>query len=460
MESDAKPVDAAPSKPTSLSDRILSRLSRVTSSGRFVAEIDGFRFLAIITVVLLHVNSALQKLSPAAPFNPPVIRPGKLAAAGPDVIASDATFPDWLGWLTWKGGVGVGVFFSISGLILALPFAVYHLHERDVGVPGAERSPPKKVRLRDYFLRRVTRLEPPYIISLLLTFPIAVVRMAIDRLPESSRAFRNLTPDLLLSTAQDLLKNLGASLLYLHTLIFGKPSLINGVAWSLEIEVQFYILAPLLACVFIIRPHALRRAILVVATAAWAWITQANHPWMVAHRVDMTLLAALPHFLVGFIFADVYITFWKQRPTVSPRAQGLLWDAIGLLAIACILPASGNHNPWLLILMLAGTFAFFVSVFKGFAIRAFFTNRWVTTIGGMCYTIYLIHILVIGAVMLVTRRVTFTDKFWVNMLIQMALTLPPTFIASAFFFALIERPCMKKDWPQRLWAWMTRRAAE
>lgn len=447
-------------RPRSWSDWVLSRLSRVTSSGRFVPEIDGFRFLAIITVVMLHVNAAVQKLvrtNHTPQFDPPVLRPDKAADHGAEVIAGAAQFPDWLGWLTWKGGVGVGVFFSISGLILALPFAVYHLHERDVGVPGGGGKEPRKPRLREYFIRRLTRLEPPYIISLLLMFPVSVAYAAMARLPEGHRSFRNLTPDVLISTAQDFLKNLGASLLYVHTIIFGRPSVINGVAWSLEIEVQFYILAPLLACVFAIRPHMLRRVILVGATLAWAYATQVNHAWMQEHNLNLTLVAAMPHFLVGFVFADLFITFWRQRPSPSPRGRGLLWDLVGLGAIACIFPASGKHDPWLLILMLAGTFVFFVSVFKGCVIRAIFTNRWITTTGGMCYTIYLIHMPVIAGSMLLTRKVAFSEKFWVNLVTQSLLTLPIVFVSSAVFFALIERPCMQKDWPQRLWAWMRRK---
>ena len=44
-----------------------------------------------------------------------------------------------------------------------------------------------------------------------------------------------------------LLPHLLASLGYVHNIVYGVPSTINVVAWSLEIEVQFYILAPALA---------------------------------------------------------------------------------------------------------------------------------------------------------------------------------------------------------------------
>ena len=50
----------------------------------------------------------------------------------------------------------------------------------------------------------------------------------------------------------DLWPSLLASLAYSHGLVFGSHSLVNGVAWSLEVEWQFYLLAPL---VFLLKWH-------------------------------------------------------------------------------------------------------------------------------------------------------------------------------------------------------------
>src|SRR5690349_19587132 len=56
------------------------------------------------------------------------------------------------------GHLGVQLFFAISGFILSLPFARCWL--------GGE----KAVSLGGYYLRRVTRIEPPYIIHLAFLF--------------------------------------------------------------------------------------------------------------------------------------------------------------------------------------------------------------------------------------------------------------------------------------------------
>ena len=63
-------------------------------------------------------------------------------------------------FLVQQLNVGVPLFFAISGMILGLPFARYWLLQGP------------KVSLRRYFLRRVTRLEPPYIASMLLLFAV------------------------------------------------------------------------------------------------------------------------------------------------------------------------------------------------------------------------------------------------------------------------------------------------
>ena len=50
---------------------ILARLSRETSSGRFIPEMDGLRFVAIGMVILFHVNGYLTAKSPLYRASPP-----------------------------------------------------------------------------------------------------------------------------------------------------------------------------------------------------------------------------------------------------------------------------------------------------------------------------------------------------------------------------------------------------
>ena len=177
---------------------------------------DGLRFAAIGMVILFHLNGYLTAKSPLYSAAPP--------------------HSDWLAQAAIVGFRGVELFFVISGFILGLPFAAHYLK-------GAA-----PVNLRKYYLRRLTRLEPPYIVALLLLFILAA---GIEGAPPAS-----------------FYPHLAASLFYLHSLIYGTFSPAMGVAWSLEIEVQFYILVPLLTLLFAIRNRKLRRssiAILILA---------------------------------------------------------------------------------------------------------------------------------------------------------------------------------------------------
>jgi peptidoglycan/LPS O-acetylase OafA/YrhL len=400
---------------------ILRRLSRVTTSNRFISQIDGLRFFAIFTVICLHINSAARKQLP------------------PEITADAASTP--VSQFTWWGGIGVDFFFAISGFILAFPFALHHL------------SGAKPVRLKDYFIRRVTRLEPPYILALLMMFAaLLVVPPAGLKEPVTLANWPNLL----------------ASIFYVHNIAYGEPSLINGVAWSLEIEVQFYILAPLLAYVFAFQSPLVRRGIMVAVIVAFGVLKGGFDDDLERYRLHLSLLGAMHRFFVGFLMADIFITTWKQAPTHGRKS----WDLLGLLGMVLLFPAAAKPDDpifgsWLTAypklpallhpLSSLGIGLVFAAAFRGWAFHAFFTNIWIATIGGMCYTIYLFHYPIAFAAMKLTRRFTVGENYDVNLLVQIALLFPIILVLCSIFFVIIERPCMHKDWPQRLWAWIRRR---
>jgi peptidoglycan/LPS O-acetylase OafA/YrhL len=189
---------------------LVNRLRRVTRDGRWIPEIDGLRFVAISSVVLFRVYQTLQ------------ISSGRFIPVEPSYW--------WLERLMYNGHRGVWVFFVLSGMILALPFARNLL----------EGSRP--VSLRKYYMRRVTRLEPPYIASILFASLIAVVH------------WHGFAPGFALHVL--------ASAFYQHNVVYGAWSSVNGVLWSLEVEIQFYVLAPLAMQWYRIRKATLRRTLM------------------------------------------------------------------------------------------------------------------------------------------------------------------------------------------------------
>jgi len=377
------------------SSTFLERLGRVTSSGRLIPQIDGLRFVAISTVIIFHLAGVVEATSPVswsvAPSNTVV---GSLAA---------------------QGHYGVELFFAISGFILAMPFAKCRL--------GTGRRP----RLGAYYLRRLTRLEPPYILSLLLLFVLQLLNG------------RHFWPH-----ARHLL----ASLVYQHNLVFGAASAVNAVAWSLEVEVQFYLLAPALGLIYAVRDRARRRGLLV---AIWAASILFKAVWLSPPAAlaipGPTLINYFEFFWIGFILADLFVVEEWEGATPSRW-----WDLVSVVGWPLLMMA------WLDQRLTAVAFPALVALLYTAALRGkvsgkVFSNRWLVVVGGMCYTLYLFHLAIIAGLARFTRHLVLTDRFDVNVAVQLTILGPVVLVLSAIFFVLVERPCMRPDWPRQLADW-------
>jgi peptidoglycan/LPS O-acetylase OafA/YrhL len=379
---------------TRITKWILEKLGRVTTSGKLVAEIDGLRFIAILSVMLFHES-------------------GHFFAAHPE----GQTPSSLLHWVIMKGWFGVQLFFIISGFILSVPFAEHYLQ----GKPS--------VSLRKYFLRRITRLEPPYIINLLALMTLLYIKGG--------------------KPLSELLQHLFASMFYTHNLVYQKMSAINHVAWSLEIEVQFYILAPLLCVIFIIPRAWIRRG----SIAGIILLLSCLYPYAQNWFVSMTLLGQLRFFLLGFLLSDIYLSRWRSNPS-----KNFWWDLPGLAAWISL--------PWVLecswatmhFVLPAALLIAYISAFRGWLLNKFFTNPWIVVTGGMCYTIYLYHCTLIWW----TKELLF--KYPLNLIftrvergvqpentIQLIAVTLIILIACSVLFVLFEKPFMRKDWPARMW---------
>lgn len=356
-------------------------LRRITSSGRFIPQIDGLRFLAILSVILLHLWGSLT-------HNGAVASPYSLTA------------PNWLD-LPKRG---VELFFAISGFILAMPF----------------KSGP--VSLKAYFLRRLTRLEPPYILALVLYMAMLVAARQ--------------------GTVMFFLPHLLAGMTYTHALIYGTDNPINGVTWSLEIEVQFYLLMPLLAGVFNVQGRRLRRAVLLTAIGLSAFFSiPLYHTYFGA-----TIFYYAPFFLAGILAADIYVS--SRRSGQAQRAPSLCWDAVALLGWPLVwLPMTPELEhvlmPFLLPLLM-------LSAFRGRIMSQLLSFRWITNIGGMCYSIYLLHFRLISLVDHFTKPMHIGKSFVGYLSLQALLVIPPVLAVCTVYFLLVERPCMARNWPQTL----------
>jgi peptidoglycan/LPS O-acetylase OafA/YrhL len=377
---------------------LASRLTRKTAGGRWIPEIDGLRFVAIGLVLLSHVVTTL-------------------ALAAHRIVVVDPPFGDTLrpsgfgvlDQVARQGSIGVHVFFMISGFVLALPFVSH----RQAG--GS------RVDLGRYFRRRLTRIEPPYLIVIATLFVIGW--LIGDRVG---------------------LADLAATATYTHGLLLHRLSPLDGVAWSLEVEVQFYVLVPALALLLCAGRTSIRRQSILLLVVS---IIAVQVTGLVTTKHAFAFLGSfLQFFLLGWLLADIYVVDWGTDP---PTRRS--WDLLSatllpmlLVGLATVPMFEQVVAPWVV-------FAVGFCAFRGTITRRFLSTTWIAVIGGMCYSIYLIHypifLLLHGALSPITRLPSA-----VALIAGSLVLIPLVLVISALFFIAVERPCMDPTWWDRFTA--------
>lgn len=348
---------------------------------RFIPEVDGLRFLAILMVVLCHVSSILQEWSSARP----------VSLEGLDqVIAS--------------GFQGVQLFFGISGYILSIPFATGRIKKIDGPY------------LKQYYLRRVIRLELPYF--LVLSFSAVVLVWGLHKY----------TPDV-------LWPHFLASMGYLHTWIWPcQQVLALPIAWTLEIEFAFYLVFPLMAMLFFLARK--NRRLLLGLVLLGSPLLYRFYPGL----CYTSLLYQLPYFIAGMLAADCrtdssVIQVLQQMPArVGQLAIAFL---IGMILLRVYSPQLGQvPMSWIVFLLLA----LVLLTDHG---KAVFRNPLLFTIGGMCYSLYLVHSAVISALARIVVPLVETWTYWHQFLVFALLALVAVGWAGTVFYLLVEKTAQK-----------------
>lgn len=359
----------------------VEKFRRSTSSGFYLPEVDGIRFIAIFSVLFFHIFKNF-------------------------IIKNNIEYNEnnFLYGIFKYGGQGVQLFFVISGFILCLPFAKKYTQNQ-------------KIDLGKYFMRRLTRLEPPYILSMLLFFTILVLSHK--------------------HTFQELIDNLLASLAYLHYIIYMRGSDINSVAWTLEIEVQFYILAPFIARVFFLQPR-LRRIILLLLIIGNFII---NHTFDDTYYKTIvgTILGQFHYFLIGFIIADIYLHTEKKK------IYNKLFLGLGLIGLILLLFINRRYSSVTELTYMFSVFIFFMAVLYSSFWKKIFSIKWIAILGGMCYSIYLLHYpitIALGSVLSNILHPNSINFLWIYLLVVTVIIL----LISGIFFLYIEKPCMDSKW--------------
>jgi len=119
-----------------------------------------------------------------------------------------------------------------------------------------------------------------------------------------------------------------------------------------------------------------------------------------------TLLGKLQFFMAGFLFCDLYL-----NGHVRAGSRHYLWDLAFVAALGAVVFLSRfqleyQFLPWLWLLL-------FTAAFRGKVVPWLLGHPLLTTIGGMCYTIYMYHWLMISGLIRLTIRFS-THIFWLD----------------------------------------------
>ena len=366
------------------------------ATGKLIAELEGLRFLAIIPVVVQHCVERWYR-----------------NAYTPGVSAiSDAVINYCLG-----GGVGVYLFFAISGFILPLPFAVKRLSGMPMG------------SLKLYFMRRLTRLEPPYILVMLL---LAILALVLHKM-----------------TTGETFGYFLAGIIYSSTIVYKHFNMLNPVTWSLEVEIQFYIIAPLIAwLLFGIKDFAQRNIIILAAILLVVLIQEQTGVSSAYNVLRFTLPGQLQYFMAGILMLNLYL---QQKLQPAGKGFAPVWDVAATVAIFSLIAFRWVTGYGKTILFITVLIILFAGAFRSGAFNRFIKHPWIMAIGGMCYSIYLLHLAIAqGCIELLLKINPYAANSAGWFTVYASLFLLCLALAVPVFYLLVEKPCMDHHWPTRL----------
>jgi peptidoglycan/LPS O-acetylase OafA/YrhL len=295
-----------------------------------------------------------------------------------------------------RGFIGVPIFFALSGFLLAGPFIRWRICGEEPVQVGA------------FLLRRFSRIQPPYLIALAASMGLIAIGAPVSWW------------------------HFVTSALYVHQPIFGSANPALVPAWSLEVEMQWYVAIPLIAVLLSSKDRA-RRYLTAGALAVIAIWFQATVDAS-STRTDATLLSWLQFFIVGWVICDLHQTARSWKPS------GVRWDVAAALSWVALFVVAGRWSLEITIgPLLIGSVL--IAALHGHVTPALMRFRWLVASGRVSYSAFLLHY----PLFLVVRRIAGpgpSTSFPISFLYWTVVLLPITFVIASGFHRWVERPCM------------------
>lgn len=375
-----------------------------TDGNHYIAGLDGLRAIAAMSVFIVH----FQQFS------------GFQYSSG------------WLDvtLLMINGNTGVALFFVLSGFLLSQPF--WRAYRR-----GAS------IALKPYFTNRLARIVPVY--YLLFFFLIAIKGFTG---PEVN------------------FNNILSHLLFVHNFKDQQVMSLNPPFWTLAVEMQFYLLLPLLF-VLLVKIRRINGFWVVVGLIALFYIFYrfgvlwlGNHvSWPISFplmwpfgvhaksidspAVTYSTLAHIPHFLMGV--ATSYLFLFSKNFSQKKLADIIV--IVASISVVAVLSTSldsfltldfGRYNFPFIPMMLC-LIVFFVPV-SGVC-RQLLELRTIRWLGRISYGLYIFHYPAQKAMLKAMNYLDISMQF--NQWLFFASSLLLTVVAAYVSFEVIEKPVMR-----------------
>lgn len=196
----------------------------------------------------------------------------------------------WMQFVPETGFEGVDLFFYISGFVIVYPFVKAMI--------AGDAQP----AWSHFAYRRMMKIVPSYVLSIVVAIAIGYAHFA---------------------NAGQAVRDIGTHLLFIHTWSYSTYGSINGVLWTLGVEVEFYAIFPLLWLAFKHYPWITAAAMTAVSLLYRIHAQQCClHDWM--GLLVFNLPGYLDVFAAGMISALLYIRLRDVKTPWLPAMATLL----------------------------------------------------------------------------------------------------------------------------------------
>ena len=322
--------------------------AKARPSDRYVQTCDGIRAIAVLIIGWFHI------------WQQSWLYPGL------DVFGREISLDP----LVRSGYMWVDVMILISGFCLYLPWARLRAH-------GGS-----KPDTLDFYARRLMRIHPSYLLCLAIMLAVALATNAYG------------------GNMEHLRLDVAAHLTYTHTFFYNAyyATHLGGTLWTLAIEMQFYLLFPLIARAFTRRP--------MITFSCMVGLTLCFRGWVTGHVADYTLYfnqlpAYLDVYACGMMAALLHVRLCEMKHSALTRIAAsvgavlvcaALWRVVRMQAscsgTASIQLGQMDHR---LMMGVLGALLLLLTAHAGWLVRHLIANPLTRFISSVSFQFYIWH---------------------------------------------------------------------